>query len=260
MSTVAKALFVLETLADMPTEPGLTEVARATGLDKATARRMLVELERFGFVEQDPLSKCYRLGNAPQRLAHIRESRYPFLEIVLPQIRQLAADTNETVHLSRFIGWRRFTSPNRPMPTGSPSKAAPSCRCMPRHPVLPSCRHSRRPSGASSFPKSWTASQPARSSREKRSKERLRRQWSGDFPPATAASTSACPALPLRYSTTATSRSGRSRSQHPKRGCRNRQWKNTARWSPAPRGRLHGPIGEPDKKQAEAAWEPTNAD
>jgi DNA-binding IclR family transcriptional regulator len=109
MSTVAKALFVLETLADMPTEPGLTEVARATGLDKATARRMLVELERFGFVEQDPLSKCYRLGNAPQRLAHIRESRYPFLEIVLPQIRQLAADTNETVHLSRFIGGRLAT-------------------------------------------------------------------------------------------------------------------------------------------------------
>ena len=109
MSTVAKALFVLETLADMPGEPGLTQIARAARLDKATAHRMLCELEKFGFVEQDPASKCYRLGNAPVRLAHIRESRYPFLEIVLPQIRKLAADTHETVHLSRFISGRLAT-------------------------------------------------------------------------------------------------------------------------------------------------------
>jgi len=109
MSTVAKALFILETLADMPGEPGLTQIARAAELDKATTHRMLVELEKFGFVEQDAVSKCYRLGNAPMRFAHIRESRYPFLEVVLPQIRRLASDTNETVHLSRFISGRLAT-------------------------------------------------------------------------------------------------------------------------------------------------------
>lgn len=109
MSTVAKAFVVLETLADMPGEPGLTQIARAVKLDKATTHRMLVELERFGFVEQDAATRCYRLGNAPVRLAHIRESRYPFLDVVLPQIRRLAAETNETVHISRFISGRLAT-------------------------------------------------------------------------------------------------------------------------------------------------------
>ncbi|MBB3289054.1 MULTISPECIES: IclR family transcriptional regulator [unclassified Rhizobium] len=109
MSTVAKALSVLETLADMPGEPGLTQIARAVQLDKATTHRMLVELEKFGFIEQEVTTRCYRLGNAPVRLAHIRESRYPFLDVVLPQIRRLAAETNETVHLSRFISGRLAT-------------------------------------------------------------------------------------------------------------------------------------------------------
>lgn len=109
MSTIGKALAVLNTLAAMDVEPGLTDIARATSLDKATARRMLVELEKGGFVEQDPVTKTYRLGNAPVRLAHIRQKRYPFIDVATPFLRSLAERTGETVHLSQPVGGQLAT-------------------------------------------------------------------------------------------------------------------------------------------------------
>jgi IclR family transcriptional regulator, acetate operon repressor len=104
MSTIAKALNLLNTLADLKVEPGLSDIARASGLDKATARRMLVELGRYGFVDQDPDTKRYRLGSAPVRLASIRERRYPFAQLVAPLARGLVVRTGETVHVSEPAG------------------------------------------------------------------------------------------------------------------------------------------------------------
>ncbi|MBT9370007.1 IclR family transcriptional regulator [Rhizobium sp. CSW-27] len=109
MSTIAKAMHLLNTLADMRMEPGLTDIATASGMDKATTRRMLVELSRFGFVEQDLLTRRYRLGSAPVRLARIREQRYPFASIVAPFARELVATTGETVHVSEPAGDRLAT-------------------------------------------------------------------------------------------------------------------------------------------------------
>jgi DNA-binding IclR family transcriptional regulator len=102
MGTVGKALSLLDTLSQMGGEPGLTDIARASALDKATARRLLLELEAYGFVEQDSFTRGYRLGPAPIRLARIRETRYPFIQIAIPHLKALAERTGETVHLSRF--------------------------------------------------------------------------------------------------------------------------------------------------------------
>lgn len=109
MSTVGKALSLLDSLSQLHTEPGLTEVARLCGFDKATARRLLVELEKHGFVEQDPKTRKYRIGSAPVRLARIREARYPFLRIAIPFAKGLAEATEETVHLSELSGGRLST-------------------------------------------------------------------------------------------------------------------------------------------------------
>lgn len=104
MSTVGKALSLLDKLSQLNAEPGLTDVARLCDLDKATARRLLVELEKHGFVEQDPETRKYRIGSAPVRLARVREARYPFLRIAVPFVRELAETSEETVHLAEFSG------------------------------------------------------------------------------------------------------------------------------------------------------------
>ena len=106
MSTIGKALTLLDVLSRIDNEAGLTEIAQACGYDKATTRRFLVELEKHGFVEQLPETRKYRIGAAPLRLARVREARYPFLRTALPFIRQLAERTGETVHLSEFSNGR----------------------------------------------------------------------------------------------------------------------------------------------------------
>ncbi len=109
MSTIGKALTLLDVLSRLDCEAGLTEIAQACGYDKATTRRFLVELEKHGFVEQLPETRKYRIGAAPLRLARIREARYPFLSTALPFLRQLAERTEETVHLSEFSNGRLST-------------------------------------------------------------------------------------------------------------------------------------------------------
>lgn len=109
MSTVGKALSLLDSLSQLDNDSGLTDIARLCGLDKATARRLLVELEKYGFVEQDPESRKYRIGSAPVRLARIREARYPLLRVAVPFMKSLVETTEETVHLSQFSGGRLAT-------------------------------------------------------------------------------------------------------------------------------------------------------
>ena len=109
MSTVGKALSLLESLSLLNHDAGLTDIARLCELDKATTRRLLVELEKHGFVEQDQESRKYRIGSAPVRLARIREARYPFLRTAISFVKELAEASQETVHLSEFTGGRLAT-------------------------------------------------------------------------------------------------------------------------------------------------------
>lgn len=109
MGTIGKALTLLDILSRMDREAGLTEIALACAYDKATTRRFLVELEKHGFVEQHAETRKYRLGASLLRLARIREERYPFLRTAIPFVKELAALTGETVHLSEFSNDRLST-------------------------------------------------------------------------------------------------------------------------------------------------------
>lgn len=109
MSTIGKALALLDLISRLDRDTGLSDLARLSALDKATARRFLVELERQGFVEQDAETRRYRLGAAPVRLARIRQARFPFAAVAAPFARALAEETGETVHLSEFAGGRLAT-------------------------------------------------------------------------------------------------------------------------------------------------------
>jgi IclR family transcriptional regulator, acetate operon repressor len=109
MSTVGKALSLLDSLSQLTTDSGLTDIARLCNLDKATARRLLVELEKHGFVEQDTETRKYRIGAAPVRLARIREARYPLLRVAVPFVKALVEAAEETVHMSEFASGRLAT-------------------------------------------------------------------------------------------------------------------------------------------------------
>ena len=101
MSTVVKALSLLDHFDASVPEVGLVDMARLSGLDKTTARRLLVALGKKGFVEQDPVTRRYRLGAALVRLARIRETALPMLDIARPLVEELSRQCGETVHVSQ---------------------------------------------------------------------------------------------------------------------------------------------------------------
>ncbi|MDX8524233.1 IclR family transcriptional regulator [Mesorhizobium sp. MSK_1335] len=102
MSTVAKAISLLDMLGRGAPETALADLARSAGFDKATTRRLLVSLIAQGLVEQDDATRLYRLGAGLTRLALMRETQFPFLRMAVPVVEALAAETGETVHLSEY--------------------------------------------------------------------------------------------------------------------------------------------------------------
>ncbi|MFD9901122.1 IclR family transcriptional regulator [Mesorhizobium sp. NPDC059025] len=102
MSTVRKAVSLLELFTLEEPEIGLSDLARKADLDKATARRLLVALAEHRLIEQEPASRRYRLGAGLTRLARIRDAQLPLTRVAVPILRELSHRTGETVHLSEY--------------------------------------------------------------------------------------------------------------------------------------------------------------
>ena len=99
VKTVDKAMHLLRQFSLEHLELGLSELARATGEDKAVTRRLLVSLMTHGFIEQDPETKKYHLGHGFLALARLREATVPMVRATQIVCQWLCAKTNETVHV-----------------------------------------------------------------------------------------------------------------------------------------------------------------
>lgn len=100
MRTVEKALKLLDLFTIATPEWGLSDIARAAGLDKATTLRMLSALARHGFLDQHPDTRKYRLGPTVLKLARVRETSFPAASLIHPVLNRLAEKTGETAHAS----------------------------------------------------------------------------------------------------------------------------------------------------------------
>lgn len=104
MGTVAKALSLLSQFSLSRPEIGLSDMARLSGMNKATVFRLLSELEAGGFVEQIGTTRAYRLGSEVLRLATLRDAAVPLRAVVSTVLDDLCAQTDETVHMSLVQG------------------------------------------------------------------------------------------------------------------------------------------------------------
>lgn len=104
MGTTSKALSLLDLFSRTTPSIGLSDLARRSGLNKATVHRLMGELAAHGFVEQAGAAREYRLGPAVLRLAQLREAAVPMREVVRPVLTALAAETGETAHVSLVQG------------------------------------------------------------------------------------------------------------------------------------------------------------
>lgn len=104
MSSATKTLDLLTYFSTNRPEIGLSQFCRLAGRDKATTYRHLQALEDTGFVEQNPLTKHYRLGPALLQLAQTREATVPRKSGAAAALAALAAATGETAHVSVLSG------------------------------------------------------------------------------------------------------------------------------------------------------------
>ncbi|WP_136443844.1 IclR family transcriptional regulator [Pacificoceanicola onchidii] len=104
MSSVSKALELLPLFTAARPEIGLSQLCRLAGRDKTTTYRHLQALESTFFVEQNPLTKAYRLGPALMHLASVREITVPRKAAAQAALARLAEQTGETAHVSVLSG------------------------------------------------------------------------------------------------------------------------------------------------------------
>lgn len=106
MGTVGKALELLDLFTRVRPQLGLSDIARLSGVNKATCYRLMTELESYGLVEQVEPSREYRIGPAVLRLAALREETVPYKSIVQPVLAEVTERTGESAHVSMLVGGR----------------------------------------------------------------------------------------------------------------------------------------------------------
>jgi DNA-binding IclR family transcriptional regulator len=99
---VERALQILNCFDDEHPERGISDIAQAVGLHKATAHRIVTTLVNYGFIERVAEEQKYRLGLELPNLGYkvirrmdLRREAYPFMK-------QLVEEWDETCDLSIF--------------------------------------------------------------------------------------------------------------------------------------------------------------
>lgn len=102
MQSVARALSVMRSFTADRRSQTLTEVARETGLDRATARRLLLTLADLGYVAND--GRAFELTPRTLELGYAYLSSMSLPELAEPHLRALARELNETAALAVLDG------------------------------------------------------------------------------------------------------------------------------------------------------------
>lgn len=129
---VDRAVTLLRLLQDGAGAHGVSELSRKAGLHKSTVHDILHTLCHHRLVEQDPVTKRFRLAAGLLEFgAHVRE-RLDLRRVARPHLGDLARLTGETVFLGTFDGDRvmivdKEESPHDLKITSPVGRRIPSC-------------------------------------------------------------------------------------------------------------------------------------
>jgi IclR family transcriptional regulator, KDG regulon repressor len=96
VQSVQRALDLLEVFLEHGPEIGLSRIAKLLNLNKATAYRLLSNLEERGFIRRSPGSRKYTLGVKVFELGYYFQSQMGIRQAGLPYLKQLVELTNES--------------------------------------------------------------------------------------------------------------------------------------------------------------------
>ncbi len=98
--SVDRALALLSLISRHAGGVSLSTVVEESGLNRATARRLLLALMRSRLVEQEPVSRRYHLGEEAFVLGVLASRRYGLLDVAMESLIALSARSGDTSFLS----------------------------------------------------------------------------------------------------------------------------------------------------------------
>ena len=98
----ARGLSVIHSFGPSSSAQTLSEVAEATGLDRAGARRFLLTLEKLGYVRRQ--GRSFQLTPRILELGYSYLSTLPLRSIAEPVVRDLVQEVNESSSVSVLDG------------------------------------------------------------------------------------------------------------------------------------------------------------
>ena len=100
IQALARASAIIDVIAAADEDgAGLSEISKATSLNKTTAFNLLATLVTLRFLEQDVHSRRYRLGLRNLELGRLVQQRLHISHLARPILTDLCRRTNETVNL-----------------------------------------------------------------------------------------------------------------------------------------------------------------
>lgn len=99
IGVLEKAIKIIAFLEESRSNIGLSEIARSTGINKATCYRILQTLLSDNIVAYDEISSKYRLGFRLIQLGATVQQQVSIHRIALPYLRRLTEDTGATSNL-----------------------------------------------------------------------------------------------------------------------------------------------------------------
>lgn len=99
IQSVARALTIIDVMAEAGGELALNEIAGRLGLAKTTVHGLISTLKTFGYVEQSAFSGKYKLGVRLFEVGNIVSNGWEVRVVAVPYIQKLVEEMGETVHL-----------------------------------------------------------------------------------------------------------------------------------------------------------------
>lgn len=124
VKVLERAIAILDCFTEDSPELGIGEISRLTGISKGTVHRLVTTLLHDRMVEQNLISKRYRLGFKLFEFGSRAIARFDHVQRAEPFLHDLAKDTGETVHLavldqgmtlyvSKVEGWHSLRMPSQ---------------------------------------------------------------------------------------------------------------------------------------------------
>jgi DNA-binding IclR family transcriptional regulator len=139
-NSIEKALQILLTFSAERSVWGVRELSQYLDLSPSTVQRIFKTLKAYGFVDQDPKTRLYRLGTVYFHFLGILQSAFPISRSAIPYMEKLQSQTQETVHLNviddtervciEHVETSQYLKASMPIGHRSPLYAGASSKCL----------------------------------------------------------------------------------------------------------------------------------